>query len=191
MTPDKISVPRTACYGGRRPERTLLYRTLKCGILAHGFARARCGQCGHEFLIASSCQGGGVCPACPTGISSCHNARRMVETAAHLAAVLLRAARRRHPGRRFAHFPSGGGTAPVLERVHRLALRRRASATGFSVLLRPEGSTLGAPVRPSPWSAAATGCRAPDLRERQAVWPPAGRDGYSPEQELLACTRTT
>lgn len=38
--------------------------------------RAHCGQCGHDFLIAYSCKGRGVCPAC--------NARRMVETAAHL-----------------------------------------------------------------------------------------------------------
>lgn len=52
-------------------------RYLECGILAHGFARARCGQCRHDFLIAFSCKGRGVGPAC--------NARRMVETAAHLA----------------------------------------------------------------------------------------------------------
>ena len=37
---------------------------------------ARCGQCRHDFLIAFSCKGRGVCPLC--------NARRMVETAAHL-----------------------------------------------------------------------------------------------------------
>jgi hypothetical protein len=49
-------------------------RYLECGILAHGFARARCGECGHDFLIAFSCKGRGVCPSC--------NARRMVETAA-------------------------------------------------------------------------------------------------------------
>jgi DNA-directed RNA polymerase subunit RPC12/RpoP len=101
--------PRTARYRRRQPERTVLYRTvqahlatwleltrdsesdasvpayverefrryLDCGILARGFARARCGQCGHDFLIAYSCKGRGVCPAC--------NARRMVETSAHLA----------------------------------------------------------------------------------------------------------
>ncbi|MCC7328002.1 MAG: transposase zinc-binding domain-containing protein, partial [Burkholderiales bacterium] len=51
-------------------------RYLDCGILAHGFARARCGNCGHDFLIAFSCKGRAVCPSC--------NARRMVETAAHL-----------------------------------------------------------------------------------------------------------
>lgn len=52
-------------------------RYLECGILAHGFARARCTDCGHDFLVAYSCKGRGVCPSCTT--------RRMVETAAHLA----------------------------------------------------------------------------------------------------------
>ena len=51
-------------------------RYLECGVLAHGFSRARCGACGHDFLIAFSCKGSSVYPAC--------NARRMVETAAHL-----------------------------------------------------------------------------------------------------------
>jgi hypothetical protein len=51
-------------------------RYLDCGILAHGFARAWCDTCQHEFLIAYSCKGRGVCPSC--------NTRRMVETAAHL-----------------------------------------------------------------------------------------------------------
>ena len=56
-------------------------RYLECGILAHGFARARCEDCGHDFLIAFSCKGRGVCPSC--------NTRRMVETAAHLADHVL------------------------------------------------------------------------------------------------------
>ena len=51
-------------------------RYLECGILAHGFARAYCDGCGHDFLVAFSCQGRAVCPSC--------NARRMVATAAHL-----------------------------------------------------------------------------------------------------------
>ena len=54
-----------------------LRRYLECGILAHGFARAYCDECKHDFLIAYSCKGRGVCPSC--------NTRRMVETAAHLA----------------------------------------------------------------------------------------------------------
>ena len=65
--------------GGTAPAATEreFRRYLECGILAHGFARARCGGCGHDFLIAYSCKGRGVCPSCTT--------RRMVETAAHLA----------------------------------------------------------------------------------------------------------
>jgi hypothetical protein len=54
-----------------------LRRYLECGILAPGFGRARCAQCGHDFVVAYSCKGRGVCPSC--------NARRMVEVAAHLA----------------------------------------------------------------------------------------------------------
>jgi hypothetical protein len=53
-----------------------LRKHLECGILARGFGRARCGGCGHDFLIAYSCKGRGVCPSC--------NTRRMAETAAHL-----------------------------------------------------------------------------------------------------------
>ena len=65
-------------YGGRAP--ALAEREfrcyLECGILAHGFARARCPDCGHDFIVAYSCKGRGICPSCTT--------RRMVETAAHL-----------------------------------------------------------------------------------------------------------
>lgn len=49
---------------------------LRCGILAHGFARVRCTDCGHDRLLAFSCKGRRVCPSC--------NARRMAEVAAHL-----------------------------------------------------------------------------------------------------------
>lgn len=56
-------------------------RYLDCGILARGFARARCGQCGHDFLLAFSGKGRGECPSC--------NARRRVATAAHLADHVL------------------------------------------------------------------------------------------------------
>jgi hypothetical protein len=49
---------------------------LTCGILAHGFARARCSSCGYDFLVAFSCKGRGCCPSC--------GAKRMAQTAAHL-----------------------------------------------------------------------------------------------------------
>ncbi len=37
-----------------------LRRYLECGILAHGFARPCCGECGHDCLIAFSCKGRGA-----------------------------------------------------------------------------------------------------------------------------------
>ncbi|MDZ7589748.1 MAG: transposase zinc-binding domain-containing protein [Rubrivivax sp.] len=49
---------------------------LECGILAHGFLRLRCGECGHDELLAFSCKRRGFCPSC--------GARRMSQTAAHL-----------------------------------------------------------------------------------------------------------
>ena len=49
---------------------------LECGILAHGFVRLRCGECGHDKLLALSCKRRGFCPSC--------GARRMSQTAAHL-----------------------------------------------------------------------------------------------------------
>ena len=53
---------------------------LDCGILAHGFARLRCGDCGHERLLPFSCKGR-LCPSC--------NGRRMYDTAAHLVDRVL------------------------------------------------------------------------------------------------------
>jgi len=49
---------------------------LECGILAHGFLRLRCGECGHDKLVAFICKRRGFCPSC--------GARRMAQTAAHL-----------------------------------------------------------------------------------------------------------
>ena len=54
---------------------------LRCGILAHGFARARCEDCGHERLIPFSCKGRAICPSC--------NSRRMAEVAAHMTDHVL------------------------------------------------------------------------------------------------------
>ena len=48
----------------------------ECGTLACGFFRARCPADGRDFRVGFSCKGRGVCPS--------YNARRMVETAAHL-----------------------------------------------------------------------------------------------------------
>lgn len=49
--------------------------TSNAAFLTACFARARCADCGHDFLVAYSSKGRGVCPSCTT--------RRMVEAATH------------------------------------------------------------------------------------------------------------
>ncbi len=44
---------------------------LRCGRLEHGFVRAKCEGCRHEYLIPFSCRKRGFCPSC--------GARRMVD----------------------------------------------------------------------------------------------------------------
>jgi len=39
-------------------------RYLDCGILHNGFARIKCGDCGHEYLLAFSCKRRHFCPSC-------------------------------------------------------------------------------------------------------------------------------
>ena len=49
---------------------------LGCGILAYGFVRVHCDECGLDRVVAFSCKGRGFCPSC--------GGRRMADTAAHL-----------------------------------------------------------------------------------------------------------
>ena len=51
-------------------------RYLSCGQICRGFARIKCGSCGHEQILPYSCKGRSLCPSCI--------ARRMADTAAHL-----------------------------------------------------------------------------------------------------------
>ena len=68
-------------------------RFVRCGVLAHGFARFRCTGCGADRLVAFSCKGRGFCPSC--------GGRRMTERAAHLIDhVLPRAPKGCRVGRR-------------------------------------------------------------------------------------------
>jgi hypothetical protein len=104
---------------------------LRCGILAHGFARVRCDDCAAERLVAFSCKGRGVCPSC--------NARRMVEVAAHLndhvlpplpvRQWVLSVPKRIRPF--FHHDPAlAGAVLQVLLRAVRTALRRGSPGAG-------------------------------------------------------------
>jgi hypothetical protein len=54
---------------------------LRCGILAYGFVRVHCDDCGLDRVVAFSCKGRGFCPSC--------GGRRMADTAAHLVDRVL------------------------------------------------------------------------------------------------------
>jgi hypothetical protein len=54
---------------------------LDCGVLANGFVRVHCDDCGCDRLVAFSCKGRGFCPSC--------GGRRMADTAAHLVERVL------------------------------------------------------------------------------------------------------
>ena len=43
-----------------------VYRYLDRGIFANGFARVRCGACGHDYFVAFSCKLRCICPSCHT-----------------------------------------------------------------------------------------------------------------------------
>ena len=96
---------------------------LKCGILANGFARARCSNCGYDFLVAFSCKGRGACPSC--------NAKRMAETAAHLVDHV------------FPHVPVRQWVLSVPKRLRPfLHHRPRTASAVLHILLRALRTTL-------------------------------------------------
>jgi hypothetical protein len=96
---------------------------LKCGILAHGFARARCATCGYDFLVAFSCKGRGACPSC--------NAKRMAETAAHLVDHVI------------PHVPVRQWVLSVPKRLRPfLQQRPRTASAVLHILLRALRATL-------------------------------------------------
>jgi hypothetical protein len=54
---------------------------LECGDLHEGFARVRCTDCHHEYLLAYSCRGRWFCP-------SCHN-KKVIQFAHHLLETVI------------------------------------------------------------------------------------------------------
>jgi hypothetical protein len=76
-------------YGFYRPYvKQVIYRYLDCGILHNGFARVRCQDCGHEYLLAFSCKRRHFCP-------SCHQ-KRVVEFGEWLCQEVVKAVPHRH-----------------------------------------------------------------------------------------------
>jgi len=78
QTPLETFLARTAGEDGRPGFPGFVKREfeayLRCGVLAHGFARVRCDGCTFERLVPFSCKGRGFCPSC--------GCRRMTEHAA-------------------------------------------------------------------------------------------------------------
>jgi hypothetical protein len=66
----------------------VIYRYLDCGDLHNGFARVRCGGCGHEYLLAFSCKRRHFCP-------SCHQ-KRVMEFGEWLCGDVVKAVPHRH-----------------------------------------------------------------------------------------------
>jgi len=117
---------------------------LECGILAHGFLRLRCGDCGHDKLVAFSCKRRGFCPSC--------GARR---TAAHLVDHVIP----RVPVRqwvlslpiplRLLLAAQPKLVTPVLQVVHRVITRFLLDQAGLKAEQADSGAvTL---IQPSSW----------------------------------------
>ncbi|MEN6318919.1 MAG: transposase [Syntrophaceae bacterium] len=76
-------------YGFWRPYiQKVIYRYLDCGDLHNGFARVKCKDCGHEYLLAFSCKRRHFCP-------SCHQ-KRVVEFGEWLCSNVLKKVPHRH-----------------------------------------------------------------------------------------------
>ncbi|OQA00309.1 MAG: putative transposase [Planctomycetes bacterium ADurb.Bin412] len=76
-------------YGFWRPYiEQVIYRYLDCGDLHNGFARVKCKDCGHEYLLAFSCKRRHFCP-------SCHQ-KRVVEFGEWLCMDVLKNIPHRH-----------------------------------------------------------------------------------------------
>ena len=76
-------------YGFWRPYiEQVIYRYLDCGDPHNGFARVKCNDCGHEYLLAFSCKRRHFCP-------SCHQ-KRVVEFGERLCMDVLKKVPHRH-----------------------------------------------------------------------------------------------
>jgi hypothetical protein len=100
---------------------------LECGILAHGLLRLRCGECGHDKLLAFSCKRRGFCPSC--------GARRMSQSAAHLVATGTPAACSRRTSRYTVR-----SETPVRRASSAAASGRASSSASTSATMRSSGN---------------------------------------------------
>ncbi len=176
-------------------------RYLECGVLAHGFARARCGQCGHDFPIALSCTGRGTCPSCSSrrmvaGDASHRSrlakpARAAMGSRSAEAAALLPGTRGRAPGCRLVAVPARWSLGRAAEVASGLSTRRRR---GIATRRSPRQSRLGGTFRSEHQrpelaeSARRCGARESPLSLTFRATVPRSHSASTTETELLVAT---
>ena len=139
---------------------------LTCGVLAHGFARLRCGDCAFERLVPFSCKGRGFCPSC--------GGRRMTEGAARLVDGILPHVPVRqwvlslpHRLRYLIAWDHELCRAVLNVRVCRLLLRRQGFDATAADLSRPDPIAEESPML--------AGISSASIQGRIALGPRAGR----------------
>jgi len=101
---------------------------LRCGVLAHGFVRIRCGDCAFERLLPFSCKGRGFCPSC--------GGRRMAERVRRVIRRLRRRLARLGIGEVAG---TDGDVDPLADESEALAGLSRAAVLGRAALGRRAG----------------------------------------------------
>ena len=95
---------------------------LECGILAHGFPRLRCGERGHDKLLAFRCKRRAFCPSC--GAAGVRRVvTRRLQRAAELKAPRPRRSGDADPALRLGRQPQHPPALPGSRR--RVPVRRR------------------------------------------------------------------
>ena len=123
-----------ARYG---PLRAVVPRALesfqRCGVLAHGFARVRCPDCRHEYLLAFSCKQRCLCPSCHAKRQAAFGTfvtEEILESVPHRHVVISLPRRLRPFFRRRKSCPFSGPNAPKIDYKDVKLLQRFVSERG-------------------------------------------------------------
>lgn len=140
-SPGSVPAPIVIASSGHGGRVDPVGRFLDCGLIEHGFARVRCGQCRAGFLVAFRCNGRRFCPSC--------HARRLAEWSLWLEERLLAEVAHRQvvltlPKRLRAYLICDRRRLGLLSRIATRMLRAYAQAAlGERGWRRAEGRTLG------------------------------------------------
>ena len=116
---------------------------LECGVLACGFLRLFCDQCGRDKLVPLACKRRGFCPSC------C--GRRMADTAAHLVDRVFPLFRGRNSGNYSEQQTMPGDVMPEEQIADLRSLRSISVRTVYRHSLLGDYSVLRKAIK---WSSA-------------------------------------